>query len=102
MTNWTVYVRGAGIAAGVQLDFCPDGIATHDPMPALAMGDALTFIFPNNDRQSGTAFSAGVDKGVIEAGSVRLNIRRATDADSLIPAATGTPAVSWIIGARVP
>jgi hypothetical protein len=100
MTNWTVGVRGAGISAGVQLDFFPGGVAARDPMPPLAMGDALTFIFPNNDRQSRNVFSAEVDKGVIEVSGVRLSIGRATDADSLIPPASGMAAVSWIVGAR--
>ena len=32
MTTWNVHVRGAGIAAGVQLDICLDGL-THDGSP---------------------------------------------------------------------
>jgi hypothetical protein len=32
MTTWNVHVRGAGIAAGVQLDICLDG---HEPVPPL-------------------------------------------------------------------
>src|SRR5438045_1493167 len=72
MTNWTVDVRGAAICAGVQLHFCPDGLAAHDPVPLFAMGDALAFVFPNNDRRSGTVFSADEDEGVIEVGGVRL------------------------------
>jgi hypothetical protein len=102
MTNWTVYVRGGGISAGVQLDFCPNGVAAHEPAPPLAMDDALTFIFPSDGHRSGTVFSADVDKGIIEVGGVRLNIRCATDADGPLPPASGMAAVSWIVGARVP
>ena len=102
MPNWTVDVRGAGISAGVQLDFCADGFADHEPVPLLAVGDSQTFIFPSNDRRSGTVFSADPDKGIIEVDGVRLSVRRAIASDSLIPSAAGTRSASWIIGARIP
>jgi hypothetical protein len=101
MTNWDVDVRGDGIAAGVQLDFRLNGFADQEPMPPLAMGDRLAFIFPNNDRRSGTVLNPDSDKGVIEVSSVRLSIRHATAADNPVAPASGTRSVSWIVGARV-
>ena len=68
MTTWNVHVRGAGIAAGVQLDFCLDGFTDHEAVPPLAAGDGLTFIFPSNDRVSGVVLGPDSDKGTIEAG----------------------------------
>jgi hypothetical protein len=76
-----VDVRSAGISAGVQLDFCPNGVANHARMPSLAIGDTLTFIFLNNERLSGTVFSPDADKGIIEVSGVCLSIRRAMAAD---------------------
>jgi hypothetical protein len=99
MTTWNVHVRGAGIAAGVQLDFCLDG---HEPVPPLAAGDGLTFIFPSNDRLSGVVLSPDSDEGTIEAGSVRLSVRRTTAADNPVLTASGPRFVSWIVGARLP
>jgi hypothetical protein len=102
MTTWNVHVRGAGIAAGVQLDFCLDGFTDHEAVPPLAAGDGLTFIFPSNDRVSGVVLIPDSDKVTIEAGSVRLSVRRATAADNPVPPASGPRFVSWIVGARLP
>jgi hypothetical protein len=102
MTTWNVHVRGAGIAAGVQLDFCLDCFTDHAAVPPLAAGDGLTFIFPSNDRVSGVVLSPDSDKGTIEAGTVRLSVRRATAADNPVPPASGPRFVSWIVGARLP
>ena len=57
MTTWNVHVRGAEIAAGVQLDICLDGFTDRELVPPLAAGDGLTFIFPSNDRLSGVVLS---------------------------------------------
>jgi hypothetical protein len=78
MTTWNVHVRGAGIAAGVQLDFCLDGFTDHEAVPPLAAGDGLTFIFPSNDRLSGVALSYWPDL------SLRI-IRRPQSARSSTP-----------------
>jgi hypothetical protein len=102
MTTWNVHVRGAGIAAGVQLDICLDGLTDHELVPPLAAGDGLTFIFPSNDRLAGVLLCPESDRGTIEAGSVRLSVRRATAADNPVPPASGPRFVSWIVGARLP
>jgi hypothetical protein len=45
--------------------------------PYSSGGDTPTFIFPTNDRHSGTVLSADPDKGIIEVGGVRLGVEGA-------------------------
>jgi hypothetical protein len=66
MTTWNVHARSAGIAAAVQLDFCLDGFTDHEPVPPLATGDGLTFIFPSNDRLAGVLLCPDSDKGPLK------------------------------------
>ena len=98
MTRWSVYVQGNQIRAGVQLDLTETMQAEGHSVPPLVAGDKLALEYPNNDRKAGQVIEAAGHEATVEASGQRWRIRRATDADSVIPPARSTMrTVSWIV-----
>ena len=97
MTSWMVYPHSEKFVSGSEVNLCESPQVDGDPPSQLAVGNEITFVWPNGERSSRKIVAASATTCTVHIESKQTRIRQSRNGDSVRPIKSAMNIIPWIV-----